>query len=340
MPARGLLYLIVSAVVVAALAVSIALVWSYRPPGSGTAAVATPTAVPPAGTSAPNASGDGQPAGAPTPTPVPSPSTPPSLAKETQPESVPVSELEGYLWPVRNALITSRFAPREAAFVVIDGKEIHDGLDLATHCGDKVRAAHDGTVLYAGRNFDPFFGYWGDPSPIYARLERLDRVNQQPIVVVIDDGNGYRSAYVHLQEAVTEAGTEVKAGDVIGLEGATGYATGCHLHYGLIRMDGEWQQVLPQLAQFGYPPFVRERVNPLDVLPWDDEFAPQKLREKVLGTPTPAPSSGPSTTPPASPSTPPASPSTAPPPTETPTASPRPTASAAPESPEIDEGNR
>ena len=189
-----------------------------------------------------------------------------------------------------------------AGFVLIDGQEVHDGLDLATFCGDKVRAAHDGTVLYAGRNFDPFFGYLGDPSPIYARLERLHRVNQQPIVVVIDDGNGYRSVYVHLQEAIAEPGTEVKAGEVIGLEGATGYASGCHLHYGLIRMDGEWQEVVPQLLQFGYPPFVRERINPLKVLPWADPDAPAKLRDRVLGTPTPVPSSSNSPTPPTTPS--------------------------------------
>ena len=132
---------------------------------------------------------------------------------------------------------------------------------LATHCGDRVRAAHDGTVLYAGRNFDPYIGYWGDPSPIYDRLERLGRVNNQPIVVVIDDGNGYRSMYVHLQKASVEPGQAVVAGDVIGLEGMTGFATGCHLHYTLIRMDGPWQQVVPGLARFGYPPFVRERVE-------------------------------------------------------------------------------
>jgi murein DD-endopeptidase MepM/ murein hydrolase activator NlpD len=227
------------------------------------------------------------------------------LAKQTQPESSPPEQLKGYHWPVKSAFITSRFEPRSAndgGFVIIDGQAFHDGLDLATFCGDKVRAAHDGTVLYAGRNFDPFFGYLGDPSPIYARLERLNRVNQQPIVVVIDDGNGYRSVYVHLQEALAEPGTDVKAGEVIGLEGATGYASGCHLHYGLIRMDGEWQEVVPNLLQFGYPPLVRERVSPLKVLPWADPDAPAKLREKVLGTPTPAPSSNATPTPPTTPS--------------------------------------
>jgi len=282
----------------AALTISAILVFSYRQPGavadlpSPTTNIDQPT---------PAASGAAPPEEAPPVTPQATRTTE-SLAKQTQPESLGVEQLKGYDWPVRNAFITSRMEPRVAGFVLIDGEEVHDGLDLATYCGDKVRAAHDGTVLYAGRNFDPFFGYLGDPSPIYARLERLHRVNQQPIVVVIDDGNGYRSLYVHLQEALAEPGAEVKAGEVIGLEGATGYASGCHLHYGLIRMDGEWQEVVPHLLQFGYPPFVRERVNPLKVLPWADPDAPAKLRDRVLGTPTPVPSSSVSPTPPTTPS--------------------------------------
>jgi murein DD-endopeptidase MepM/ murein hydrolase activator NlpD len=230
-----------------------------------------------------------------TETPLPSGSAPPSAppisnAKDATPVSAEPEDLEGYIWPAQHALITSRFAPRDfGGFVIIDGQEVHDGLDLATHCGNKVHAAHGGVVLYAGRNFDPYIGYWGDPTPIYARLERLGRVNEQPIVIVIDDGNGYRSMYVHLNEANVEAGMTVQAGDNIGLEGATGYATGCHLHYGLIRMDGDWQEVVPRLARFGYPPYVRERIDPLRVLFWGDEFAPQKLRDKFYGTPSPLP---------------------------------------------------
>jgi murein DD-endopeptidase MepM/ murein hydrolase activator NlpD len=225
------------------------------------------------------------------PTPSPRPS------KFPPPTSVPPDQLTGYEWPLRNAWISSRFAPRDfGAFVVIDGKEVHDGLDLATRCGDKVRAAHAGTVLYAGRNFDVFLGYWGEADRIYARLEQRGQISTLPIVVVVDDGNGYRSLYVHLNKALVEAGNVVKAGEVIGLEGATGYATGCHLHYGLIRMDGAWQPVVPNLLRFGYPPLVRERVNPIRIFAWDDEYAPAALRQRVA----PSASPGPTTEPPAS----------------------------------------
>jgi hypothetical protein len=94
---------------------------------------------------------------------------------------------------------------------------------------------------------------------------------------------------MHLQEALAEPGQQVMAGDVIGLEGATGYATGCHLHYGMVRMDGSWQQLVPELARLDYPLTVRERIDPLKVLPWGDEFAPQRLKDRFYGV-TPSPS--------------------------------------------------
>ena len=223
---------------------------------------------------------DSGPAGAPLPAGTPSPPPP----KQLRPTSAPPEELTGYEWPLRGARITSRFGARNfGGFVVIDGDEIHDGLDLARFCGFKVRAAHDGVVLYAGRKFDDYIGYHGSAADIYSRLQRQGRLSTLPIVVVIDDGNGYRSMYVHLSRADVEAGDVVKAGDVIGREGATGFATGCHLHYTLIRMDGAWQTVAPNLYQYGYPTLVRERVNPLIVLSWDDPHAPERLRNRTAG---------------------------------------------------------
>jgi murein DD-endopeptidase MepM/ murein hydrolase activator NlpD len=214
---------------------------------------------------------------APSPTPEPTPQ-----ARLINPPSLEPEQLTGYVWPLRNGWITSRFGPRSfGAMVMINGKQVHDGLDLWTGCGDKVRAAHDGVVLYAGRNFEPYIGYEGDASAIYARLQQLGRTNASPINVVIDDGNGYRSMYQHLMSFSVQAGDVVKAGDVIGREGQTGFATGCHLHYTLIRMDGVWLDVVPRLVQeSNYPPRVRERVDPLRVLPWGDRYAPASLQKK------------------------------------------------------------
>ncbi len=297
-PRAVLLALALTALIVAAALTVLGLSSGSR--GVATAsptpgATAGPPSVAPSATPDPPSSG-APPTVGPPPSPPPSPTPPPT--KTIGAQSVPPGELTGYAWPLRNALITSRFAPRDfGGFLVIDGKEIHDGLDLATHCGDKILAAHDGTVLYAGRNFDVFLGYRGQPEQIYARYEQQGRVNSLPIVIVVDDGNGYRSIYVHLNRASVEAGAVIRAGDVIGNEGATGYATGCHLHYGLIRMDSGWQDVVPHLARFGYPPVVRERVDPLKVLPWDDQYAPQRLRDRASASPTPSPTTTPIPTP-------------------------------------------
>lgn len=212
------------------------------------------------------------------PTPIPTPET----------RSDPPEKLKGYVWPIRGARLTSRFGPRSDGLVIIDGQRAHDGMDLATFCGDKIRAAHDGVVLYAGRKFDPYLGYSDSLDRLYARITNM---NNFPVVVVIDDGNGYRSVYVHLSASGLKvgAGDVVKAGQVIGLEGATGRATGCHLHYSLIRMDGPWQDVSPTHHSL-YPPRVRQRVDPFLVLPLGHRDAPDRVRERYFRTnPTPRP---------------------------------------------------
>jgi murein DD-endopeptidase MepM/ murein hydrolase activator NlpD len=205
------------------------------------------------------------------PTPEPTPTAPP------RPTSAAPAVLTGYVWPLVNARISSPFGGRAGGFMMLDGQPYHDGLDLATWCGDKIRAAHDGTVLYAGRKFDRFLGYSQDlGANFYPRSGNLDGF---PIVVVIDDGNGYRSIYVHLSVAKVGAGDVVKAGQLIGYEGATGHATGCHLHFGLIRMDGPYEDVNPTLLNL-YPPAVRERVDPLLVLPLRDPDAATRFLER------------------------------------------------------------
>ena len=152
---------------------------------------------------------------------------------------------------------------------VVDGEPFHDGLDLATFCGDRIVAAHDGVVLAAGRRYDTVMGWVGDLQPYLDRLDAKSLWSTLPIVVVIDDGNGYRSMYAHLSKAVVKKGQTVAAGDLIGYEGKTGRASGCHLHYGLFSPL--------ELTRFGIDPGVVERmklpaweiarIDPLLVLP-------------------------------------------------------------------------
>ena len=186
-----------------------------------------------------------------TPTPEP---TAPSTDKVEPRRSVGPKQLTGYGWPLKRAWITSKFGPRDFGnFVVIDGVPYHDGLDIATHCGDKVYAAHDGRVLANDRTYDRYLGYHGTPEAIYARLERLGRVNALAIAVVIDDGNGYRSVYAHFGKVVVKKGKVVKAGQLLGYEGRTGRASGCHLHYGLFSPA--------EVATFGIDPTVVKRMK-------------------------------------------------------------------------------
>ncbi|MEO8570848.1 MAG: M23 family metallopeptidase, partial [Chloroflexota bacterium] len=148
-------------------------------------------------------------------------------------DAAPVANLTGYRWPLPHARITLPFGATPWGQWLVDGRSVHDGVDLATFCGDRIVAAHDGTVLAAGRHFDEFLGWVGDLTPYYARLEAKHLWGTLPIVVVIDDGNGYRSMYAHLGKTVVKPGDGVHAGDLLGYEGRTGHASGCHLHYGL-----------------------------------------------------------------------------------------------------------
>lgn len=201
------------------------------------------------------------PTASPTATPVPTPSPVP-----TPP---PPASLTGYEWPLPRGRLTLPFGPSPWGSRIVDGEKFHDGIDLATFCGDRIVAAHGGTVLAAGRRFDKVMGWVGDLTPYLERLEKKQLWGTLPIVVVIEDGNGYRSVYAHFREVVVEKGEVVEAGQLLGYEGATGRASGCHLHFG---MFSPWET-----ETFGIDPAVVKRmklpdrqiarIDPLLVLP-------------------------------------------------------------------------
>jgi murein DD-endopeptidase MepM/ murein hydrolase activator NlpD len=82
----------------------------------------------------------------------------------------------------------------------------HQGLDYGVPSGTEVSALNSGTVLLA--------------RPLYFEGN----------CVVIDHGQGLLSLYLHLSDIIVKEGQLVKRGEIIGLSGGTGRATGPHLH--------------------------------------------------------------------------------------------------------------
>ena len=86
---------------------------------------------------------------------------------------------------------------------------IHRGLDIRGKEGETIRASNHGRVVLAE---DLFFG--GN-------------------TVIIDHGQGIYTIYMHLSKMNVQPGNLVTKGDSIGLVGASGRATGPHLHFGV-----------------------------------------------------------------------------------------------------------
>jgi murein DD-endopeptidase MepM/ murein hydrolase activator NlpD len=84
--------------------------------------------------------------------------------------------------------------------------EYHPGIDIANEVGTPEVAADAGQVVFAG---------WGSYG----------------IYVEIDHGNGFHTIYGHLSAVTVKTGQAVVQGQLIGLMGATGRASGPHLHF-------------------------------------------------------------------------------------------------------------
>ena len=199
-------------------------------------------------------------------------------------------ELTGYTWPLRKGRISLPFKAIPGGSRIKDGKLFHDGVDMASFCGDTVRAAHSGVVLAAGRQFDDYIGWVGDLSEYYRTLDKKKLWDDLPNVVIIDDGNGYRSVYAHMSVVSVAVGQTVKGGQKIGKEGATGHASGCHVHYGLfspLETDtfGVRADILRALRT---PTLEIARINPLLVLPnGTDALKTRRVPQPPAPTPIP-----------------------------------------------------
>jgi len=96
------------------------------------------------------------------------------------------------------------------------GGHFHAGVDISAQYGTPIVSAADGVVITAGT---PEWGYG--------------------LQVEIDHGYGFVTKYAHMSNTKVHIGQKVKRNQIIGLCGSSGYSTGPHLHYDIIRNDAK-----------------------------------------------------------------------------------------------------
>jgi murein DD-endopeptidase MepM/ murein hydrolase activator NlpD len=136
------------------------------------------------------------------------PATLAALARPLPVAPIPLAE------PV-DGTVGDPFGPR--------GTRFHAGIDLIAPYGAPVSAAAAGTVIWAGY----LAGGWGK-------------------LVIVAHGHGLHTLYAHLSRIDVHAGEIVATGTQLGLVGATGDATGPHLHFE-VRVRGAAVDPLPAL---------------------------------------------------------------------------------------------
>lgn len=103
-----------------------------------------------------------------------------------------------FRWPVQGSVISG--------FGMRNGNR-HDGVDIKASSGTPIHAAADGDVVFSGN----LRGYGN--------------------LIIIRHEDRYYTTYGHNSKNMVSVGKHVKEGDLIALVGATGRATGPHLHF-------------------------------------------------------------------------------------------------------------
>jgi len=109
--------------------------------------------------------------------------------------------------PLSFSRISSNFDPRRR-HPKLNTIRAHKGVDYAAPTGTPIKAAGDGKIIHRGRK-----GGYGN-------------------AVIIQHGGNITTLYAHMSRfSKARIGSRVRQGDIIGYVGATGLATGPHLHY-------------------------------------------------------------------------------------------------------------
>ncbi len=114
----------------------------------------------------------------------------------------------GFISPV-SGRITSPFGYRHHP--ITGTYKLHTGIDIACKTGTPIRAAASGIVSQACYN--RAYGY----------------------MIVIQHNGGYSTLYGHNSRLLVRVGQQVKQGQIIARAGSTGWSTGPHLHYQLMK---------------------------------------------------------------------------------------------------------
>lgn len=117
---------------------------------------------------------------------------------------------ERFRWPATGRL--SGLFGSQRVYRGVPGS-FHSGADVALPTGAPVLAPASGVVVLAADSTRPFTLEGG--------------------LLIVDHGGGLSSAFLHLSRIDVREGERVSAGQRIGAVGATGRATGPHLHWGL-----------------------------------------------------------------------------------------------------------
>lgn len=138
------------------------------------------------------------------------------------PKSVPGAQKGILSWPVKEVMVTQNFGNTDfaRANAQLYRGSGHNGVDFRAPIGTPIYAALGGTVEGTG-NTDAASGCYS-----YGKW------------VLVRHVNGLSTLYAHLSIIKVETGQQVGTGDIIGLSGKTGYATGPHLHFTVYATQG------------------------------------------------------------------------------------------------------
>jgi murein DD-endopeptidase MepM/ murein hydrolase activator NlpD len=124
-------------------------------------------------------------------------------------------------WPSPSSTaITSEFGNRYHP--ILKKRKLHTGIDIGARKGTSIIAAAKGRVIKAG--WENGYGY----------------------TVVIDHGGNIATLYGHCSKLLVSVGDTVETGQTIAKVGSTGWSTGPHLHFEVIK-DGKCTNPIPYL---------------------------------------------------------------------------------------------